>query len=85
MAKAFGEVRKIMVNHGRLILRTTVKDQFTFLYWVEEIKQRINGRSTDYKTVDRITSALVGKGFGIEKIEPSSKNGDMVWIVASAR
>lgn len=85
MTLTFKELRKIMATQGLLILRTAMpaKGQFSFLYWLEELKLKSKGMSTWYKSIEKIESTLVDSGFKIEKIEPSSQNGDLMWIIAT--
>lgn len=85
MTLTFKELRKIMADQGLLILRTAMpaKGQFSFLYWIEELKLKSKGMSTWYKSIDKIESTLIDSGFKIEKIEPSSQNGDLMWFIAT--
>jgi len=56
--------------------------KIVFTWWIEEIKNRINGLSTFYRPISQMEEIIKNTGFELELTELSGTNGELVWLIA---
>jgi len=77
-------IRDALNCNGRLIVRGALplKKKIVFTWWIEEIKNRINGLSTFYRPISQMEEIIKNTGFELELTELSGTNGELVWLIA---
>lgn len=68
-------IRAVMVPQGRA----------GWYWWVDGLRNRLNGTQTHWRSAEQIQSLLAQCGFQASHMAPSGARGDMLWIVALSR
>lgn len=82
--KTLGGIHDRMSEKGLLIQRSTITPQrrFPLVWWMENLKLKINSITPHYREPDIIKDMAIQAGFKITKTLPSGKNGELFWLVA---
>ncbi|MDX9787130.1 MAG: MMPL family transporter [Desulfobacterales bacterium] len=72
----------LMVSGGRLLIRSVMVPtrRMAFGWWMEHLKQKLNGVPTFYRSGDDIRAILTQCGFSVQCVRPSGYDGELIWF-----
>jgi predicted exporter/trans-aconitate methyltransferase len=72
---------------GHLILRAAVPptSRSPWVWWLENLKLRLNRIQPCYRSPERIKAMLIQTDFEVEQMEASGTKGELVWFVVSKK
>jgi len=51
-------------------------------FWVDQVKNRLHGLPTWFRSLEAMQALLTANGFAVEKTAPSGTNGELLWLCA---
>ncbi|MFQ5485967.1 MAG: methyltransferase domain-containing protein, partial [Desulfobacterales bacterium] len=76
---------KKLHKNSHLIVRAPIspKRRFPLVWWMENIKLKLSGTRSYYRSIKKNKIILMKAGLNIERTEPSGSRGELIWFIVN--